>query len=46
VIALNPKKKPSSSISILKPKVRGWMPPPSKVFKDNRRKLRDKFDNQ
>jgi hypothetical protein len=46
MIALSPIKTPSSSLSIPKPKSRGYMPPPSKVFKDKRRNIRDKMDKQ
>jgi hypothetical protein len=46
MIALSHIKTPSTSLSIPKPKSRGYMPPPSKVFKDKRKNIRDKLYNQ
>jgi hypothetical protein len=43
MITIKEKKVPSNTIVVEAPKGRGHMPPPSRKFKDKRRKLLDRF---
>jgi hypothetical protein len=46
MITLKAKKVESNTLVIERPKERGFMPPPSRKFKDKRRKLVDRFHKE